>query len=75
MVDQCVEDKANVLQVLGLRQAVDQSVVKEDEHKPVEEGPENIIHEHLECGWRIGETEGHDVQNTIFSMSYGCIRS
>lgn len=39
------------------QRVVDQNVVKDDEHRPTEEGAEDVIHERLECGWHK-ETKG-----------------
>jgi hypothetical protein len=37
MGSQCGEDEAHVLQVLGPRRAVNENVVKENQHEPAEE--------------------------------------
>ena len=48
-----------MLQVLGPRRAVDQSVVKENQHEPMEEGAEHVVHQHLKCCRSIGKPKRH----------------
>ena len=47
-------------------------VVQVDDQKFVEEVAEDVVHEGLEGGWGIGETEGHDEG---FKMTIACAES
>jgi hypothetical protein len=49
-----------VAEVIGPRRTVNKDVVKKDKHEPSEEGPENVVHQRLERGRRVAETERHD---------------
>jgi hypothetical protein len=45
---------------------VDEDVVEVDDDTDVKHVAENVVHEVLECGWRIGEAERHD---KVFEMT------
>jgi len=48
-----------VLQVLRPRGAVDQDVIEKHQHEPAKVRAEDVVHQRLERGWRIGEAERH----------------
>jgi len=54
------KDSTQVAEVIGPRRTVNKDVVKKDKHEPSEEGPENVVHQRLECGRSVAETEWHD---------------
>jgi hypothetical protein len=49
-----------MLQVLGPRRAVDKYVIEKHQHKPLEVGVEDVVHQSLESGRGIGEPKRHD---------------
>ena len=51
------EDEADVLEVCCPRCAVNEDVVKEIQHKPAEERPEDVVHQRLESCRRIAQAE------------------
>jgi hypothetical protein len=51
---------------------MDQNVIKEDQHEPIEEGSEDVVHQHLECGQRIGEVEGHHEELKVVVVGMEC---
>jgi hypothetical protein len=77
------EDEAHVLQVLCPRRAVDENVIEENQHEPMEEWTEDVVHRRLECCRGVGKPERHHqelevawwVRKTVFSISAGCMRT
>ena len=54
------EDRTQVSQVVGPSRTVDQNIIKEDKHKPTEEGPQDVVHQPLERRRCAAQSERHD---------------
>jgi hypothetical protein len=61
-----------VLQMLGPSGVVDQNVIKKHKHKPAEVGAEHIIHQRLEGGGGVGESEHHDQEFDVAMVRPKC---
>jgi hypothetical protein len=48
------EDEVDMLEVFRPRGAIKKDIVEEDQHKPVKERAEDVVHQRLECCRRIG---------------------
>lgn len=54
------EDNSEVVEVHGPGAVVDEDVVEEDEDEAAEEWAKHLVHQGLEHGRGVAETEGHD---------------
>src|ERR1700716_647741 len=58
-----------------MRLAEDEDVVQVDDDEAVEDGLEDRVHEVLERGWSVAETEGHDKELVVaISRPERCFR-
>jgi len=57
---QNVKDGTHVAEVVAPRARVDEDVVEEDEDKPAQERTQDVIHQCLECGRGVAQSERHD---------------
>jgi len=69
MCSKLVEDDGDMLEVLRPWGDVDKNIIKEIEHKPVQVGAEDVVHQSLKSCWCIGETKRHDQELKVAVMS------
>lgn len=60
VISHLLEHHLDVLEVLGPRGAVNQDVIEKDQREFADERLEDVVHQRLECGGCIHQSEGHD---------------
>jgi hypothetical protein len=59
------EDRTEVSQVVRPGLAIDQNVVKKYQHETAKKWPQDVIHQGLEHGRRVAQSERHDEELVI----------
>lgn len=50
----------------------DEDVVEVDEHKPVQEIPQHVIHQGLKNSWKVSKTKGQDLVFVVAQQGVEC---